>query len=135
MLVLYQNWQWDGFVNVPRPRTREAASLSIRAGDDSTISYMVPMVADSQGYHPLLEVHLDCVTVSSSLNDIRVLTTESCRVSGSKQQHTKVRADNLLGFGRAALPTEMERQPPVDIQYITPPPYLLPSTRSHQHVH
>ncbi|KAH9171981.1 hypothetical protein EDB89DRAFT_2174254 [Lactarius sanguifluus] len=65
-----KNWQWDGYVNVPRPRTREAASLSIRAGDDSTISYVMPMV------------HLDSVTVSSSLNDVRVLTTESCRVSG-----------------------------------------------------
>ena len=83
MRFTYQNWQWDGYVNVPRPRTREAASLSIRAGDDSTISYVVPMVADAQGYHPLLEVHLDGVTVSSSLNDIRVLTTESCRVSGT----------------------------------------------------
>ncbi|KAI0300988.1 hypothetical protein B0F90DRAFT_1720731 [Multifurca ochricompacta] len=76
------NWQWDGYVNVPRPRTREAASLSIKAGDDSTISYLMPMVADAQGYHTLLEVHLDSVTISSSLNDIQVLTTESCRISG-----------------------------------------------------
>ena len=135
MLFPYQNWQWDGFVNVPRPRTREAASLSIRAGDDSTISYMMPMVADTQGYHPLLEVHLDSVTVSSSLNDIRVLTTESCRVSGCKRQNTRVRADDLLDFGRAAVPTEMERQPPVGIPYITPPPCLFSSARSHQHVH
>ena len=84
MRFAYQNWQWDGRVNVPRPRTREAASLSIRVGDDSTINYVMPMVADDEGYHPLLEVHLDSVTVSSSLNDIRVLTTESCRVSECK---------------------------------------------------
>lgn len=43
---------------------------------------VMPMVADAQGCHPLLEVHLDNMTVSSRLNDIHVLTTESCRVSG-----------------------------------------------------
>ncbi|KAI9455337.1 hypothetical protein BJY52DRAFT_1280457, partial [Lactarius psammicola] len=93
-----KNWQWDGFVNVPRPRTREAASLSIRAGDDSTISYVMPMVADAQGYHPLLEVHLDSVTVSSSLNDVRVLTTESCRVSGELPSPLKWDASRQWAF-------------------------------------
>jgi hypothetical protein len=33
------------------------------------------------GYEPLLEVHLDNIVVTSSLNDIRLLTAESCRVS------------------------------------------------------
>lgn len=28
----------------------------------------------------MLEVHLDTVTVTSSLNDIRLLTAETCRV-------------------------------------------------------
>ncbi|KAH9985984.1 hypothetical protein BJV74DRAFT_946145 [Russula compacta] len=77
-----KNWQWDGHVNVPRPRTREAASLSIKAGDDSTICYLMPVVADAQGYHPHLKVHLNNVTVSSSLNDIRLLATKSCEISG-----------------------------------------------------
>ncbi|KAH9041126.1 hypothetical protein EDB84DRAFT_1436665 [Lactarius hengduanensis] len=80
------------------PRTREAASLSIRAGDDSTISYVMPMVADAQGYHPLLEVHLDSVTVSSSLNDVRVLTTESCRVSGELPSPLKWNASRQWAF-------------------------------------
>ncbi len=58
----------------------------------------MPMVADARGYHPLLEVHLDSVTVSSSLNDVRVLTTESCRVSRReryKKMVSVVRADKL----------------------------------------
>ncbi|KAH9055046.1 hypothetical protein EDB87DRAFT_1580073 [Lactarius vividus] len=93
-----KNWQWDGYVNVPRPRTREAASLSIRAGDDSTISYVMPMVADAQGYHPLLEVHMDSVTVSSSLNDVRVLTTESCRISGELPSPLKWNASRQWAF-------------------------------------
>lgn len=41
----------------------------------------MPMVADAQGYRPHLKVYLNSVTVSSSLNDIRLLTTESCEVS------------------------------------------------------
>ncbi|KAI0358672.1 hypothetical protein OH77DRAFT_1587674 [Trametes cingulata] len=76
-----KNWQWDGTVEVKdRPKKREAASIHVRAGDSSTISYIVPMVASSKGYISVLEVHLDTVTVSSSLNDIRLLTAETCRI-------------------------------------------------------
>lgn len=39
------------------------------------------MVVGPTGYEPLLEVHLDSFVVTSSLNDIRLLTAESCRVS------------------------------------------------------
>ncbi|GJE95456.1 hypothetical protein PsYK624_116400 [Phanerochaete sordida] len=74
-----KNWMWDGEVNVPnRPRRREPASIHVRAGDSSTISYMMPMIATAQGYEPTLHVHLDTLTITSSLNDIRVLTAESC---------------------------------------------------------
>lgn len=38
------------------------------------------MVAGPQGYEPVLEVHLDTVAVTSSLNDIRLVSAESCRV-------------------------------------------------------
>jgi hypothetical protein len=77
---VHQNWQWDGYVNASRPRTREAASLSIKVGEDSTIRYLMPMVADAQGYHPRLKVHLNSMTVSSSLNDTRLLNAKSCEV-------------------------------------------------------
>ncbi|KAI0829807.1 hypothetical protein BC628DRAFT_1477689 [Trametes gibbosa] len=76
-----KNWQWDGKAEVKdRPRKREAASIHVRAGDSSTISYIVPMVATVKGYQSVLEVHLDTITVTSSLNDIRLLTAETCRV-------------------------------------------------------
>ncbi|KAI0035556.1 hypothetical protein K488DRAFT_82999 [Vararia minispora EC-137] len=78
-----KDWMWDGQYNGPRPRRREPASLIIKAGDDSTISYFMPTVTDEEGYRPLLEVHLDSVTVSSSLNDIRLLRAESCRIQGN----------------------------------------------------
>lgn len=41
----------------------------------------MPMVATPRGYEPTLNVHLDTVTVTSSLNDIRLITAESCVVS------------------------------------------------------
>lgn len=78
-----KDWQWDGKVNVlNRPRKREAASIHVKAGDNSTISYVLPMVVQPTGYQPSLEVHLDTVTVTSSLNDIRLVTAESCRLRG-----------------------------------------------------
>ncbi len=40
----------------------------------------MPMIAGPKGYEPTLEVHLDTVAVTSSLNDIRLISAESCRV-------------------------------------------------------
>ncbi|KAK7053326.1 Macrophage colony-stimulating factor 1 receptor [Paramarasmius palmivorus] len=76
-----KNWQWDGLSEVMhRPRKREPAYLHLTAGDRSSVSYLMPMVAGKDGYEPILEVHLDTVTVTSSLNDIRLVSAESCRV-------------------------------------------------------
>jgi hypothetical protein len=76
-----QNWQWDGLSEVMhRPRKREPAYLHLTAGDRSSVSYLMPMVAGRDGYEPILEVHLDTITVTSSLNDIRLVSAESCRV-------------------------------------------------------
>lgn len=41
----------------------------------------MPMVVIASTYEPLLEVHLDTIAISTSLNDIRILTAETCRVS------------------------------------------------------
>ncbi|KAI0074167.1 hypothetical protein K474DRAFT_1774197 [Panus rudis PR-1116 ss-1] len=76
-----KNWQWDGIVEVPnRPKVREGASIHVKAGDTSSISYLMPMIANNKGYEPTLEVHLDTVTVTTSLNDIRLLNADSCRI-------------------------------------------------------
>jgi hypothetical protein len=112
---LFQNWQWDGHIDVPRPRTREAAFLSVKAGDDSTIRYLMPMVADARGYHPHLKFHLNGVTVSSSLNDIRLLTAKSCEVRRLSAAASVTHADVSSGFGRDALPAEMGCCPSVDV--------------------
>ncbi|KDQ57525.1 hypothetical protein JAAARDRAFT_69639 [Jaapia argillacea MUCL 33604] len=75
-----KNWQWDGQSDVPRPRKREPGYIHVKASDGSTINYILPMVIGEDGYEPQLEVHLDAASVTSSLNDIRLLTTESCRI-------------------------------------------------------
>lgn len=76
-----KNWQWDGLTDIPKFRMREHASLHVAAGDSSSISFLIPMVIGPDGYESQLEVHLDTIEVSSSLNDIKVVTAESCRVS------------------------------------------------------
>ncbi|KAH8828053.1 hypothetical protein DL96DRAFT_1601498 [Flagelloscypha sp. PMI_526] len=76
-----KNWQWDGLSHsLDRPRKREAALLYLKAGDRSSIRYVLPMVVQEFGYESSLEVHLDTIVVTSSLNDIRLVTAESCRV-------------------------------------------------------
>ncbi|KAF9268932.1 hypothetical protein L218DRAFT_892586 [Marasmius fiardii PR-910] len=76
-----KNWQWDGLTDYPnRPRTREPSHLHITAGDRSSIRYLMPMVAGADGYESILEAHLDVMTLTSSLNDIRLITSESCRL-------------------------------------------------------
>lgn len=78
-----KNWQWDGIADAPKFRIREHASLHVAAGDSSSINFLIPMVIGPDGYESRLEVHLDTIEVTSSLNDIKVITAESCRVSWS----------------------------------------------------
>lgn len=40
----------------------------------------MPMLAGPTGYEPTLEVHIDTMEVTSSLNDIRLIAAESCRI-------------------------------------------------------
>lgn len=76
-----KDWQWDGEVHIPnRPKKREAASLNVSVGDRSSLSYAMPMVVGPGGYESTLEVHLDSVVLTSSLNDIQLISAESCRV-------------------------------------------------------
>ncbi|KAG2364907.1 hypothetical protein BDR07DRAFT_1557955 [Suillus spraguei] len=78
-----KNWQWDGVSDYPHPRKREHATLHCTAGDSSSISYLLPMVTGPDGYEPRLEVHLDTVSVASSLDDIKLIAAESCRIHAS----------------------------------------------------
>lgn len=83
-IQLLQDWQWDGQSGMPQnSRVREATAIHVTVGDRSSISYSLPMVTGPAGYRPVLEVHLDTVVITSSLNDIQMVTSESCRVGNS----------------------------------------------------
>ncbi|KAJ7188161.1 hypothetical protein C8R46DRAFT_12137 [Mycena filopes] len=78
-----KNWQWDGQTNLQRrPKKRDPASIHVTVGDRSSINYTMPMVAGPLGYESVVEVHLDTVEITSSLNDIRLVSAESCRIRG-----------------------------------------------------
>ncbi|KAG8213869.1 hypothetical protein J3R82DRAFT_10613 [Butyriboletus roseoflavus] len=93
-----KNWQWDGIADTPKFRTREHASLHVAAGDSSSISFLIPMVIGPDGYESRLEVHLDTIEVTSSLNDIKVITAESCRVSTALPSPLKWNAERQWSF-------------------------------------
>lgn len=61
-------------------KLRDPASIQIRAGDSSTLKYLVPMVATVDGYSAELDLNLDDVLVSSSLNDMVIIDVESYKV-------------------------------------------------------
>lgn len=90
-----KNWEWDGIADTPKSRTREHASLHVAAGDSSSISFLIPMVIGPDGYESRLEVHLDTIEVTSSLNDIKVITAESCRVSRPGGTYHMFRLDHV----------------------------------------
>lgn len=67
--------------NIPQSRKlREAASIQLRIGNNSTLKYLVPMVATREGYAAEFDLVLDNVSMTSSLNDIRILETPTCFV-------------------------------------------------------
>lgn len=122
-----------------RPRKREPASIHVRAGDNSTISYVMPIIASPNGYEPSLEVHLDTVTITSSLNDIRLVTAETCRVGLTIHLACSFkRHDDRYATTVALLPTssiEMERTEAMDVCHFSASASVISSARSHQHVH
>ncbi|KAJ3575090.1 hypothetical protein NP233_g1335 [Leucocoprinus birnbaumii] len=94
-----KDWQWDGFSEVPkRSRRREPASINVAVGDRSSINYLMPVVAGRSGYDSVFEVHLDDVSVTSSLNDIHLIHAESCRVHGDLPSPLKWNEERTWAF-------------------------------------
>jgi hypothetical protein len=107
---------WDGKTNMARPKTREAASIHLTAGHMSSISYTVPMVATEEGYNASLEVHLDEVIVTSSLNDIPLAKAETCRVRVPRSSPL-TSSSSSLGSRGSSFSVEMECRARLDIHY------------------
>jgi hypothetical protein len=55
--------------------------LDIALGSNSTISYVLPMIATSAGYDSQVELHLVEMSIASSVNYATFVQTETCRVS------------------------------------------------------
>lgn len=92
------------------------------------------MVASATGFHPLLEVHLDTLTVTSSLNDMRLLIAQSCRV-----RHASSILCILLTTARysgplsVAHPAEVEWRASMDVFGLATAHTALPAEGPHQH--
>jgi hypothetical protein len=59
----------------------------------------MPMIAGPKGYEPVLEVHLDSLAVSSSLNDTRFIQAESCRIRAEMPSPLAWKASRQWVFG------------------------------------
>jgi hypothetical protein len=94
-----KNWMWDGKSRYHKPRHRDAAYIHLSAGDMSAITYIMPMIANADGYESRLEVHLDSPVITSSLNDIKLVVAESCRVRGELPTPLKWNAERQWTIG------------------------------------
>lgn len=54
--------------------------LDVKVGADSYITYVQSQVATTEGYDSLLELHLDGITIVTSVNMQTFMTADVCRV-------------------------------------------------------
>jgi hypothetical protein len=67
------------------------------------------MVIGSEGYEPVLEVILDTVTLTSSVNDYQLLSAESCSVHSESLEDGLVANAFLSGSKHNARSSPVER--------------------------
>lgn len=98
----------------------------------------MPFVAASTGYDPILEVHLDTVTVTSSLNDIRLVHADSCRVS-AKAINLNIDSQHATfphsGTRPDANTAGLEWRTDVEVFCLAPSTCPVASAGPRQHVH
>ena len=75
----------------------------------------------------MLEVHLDTVTVTSSLNDIRLLTAETCRVRLFRFLRSGLSLTSRTGPKPSSRTPQVEWFTPMDFRNLSPTALLLPS--------
>jgi hypothetical protein len=77
-----QNWRYDdaGDLGPAKLASRPFGWFDVVIGANSTLTYDMAMVAHELGYDTMLEVHLDTISISSSVNQSRFLHADSCRV-------------------------------------------------------
>ncbi|KAF8325178.1 uncharacterized protein EI90DRAFT_3157032 [Cantharellus anzutake] len=77
-----KNWRYDvlGDLGPSKRSSRPFGWLDVKIGADSTVNYVMSMVASESGYDNFLQIHADKLTVISSVNQSRFLFAESCRI-------------------------------------------------------
>jgi hypothetical protein len=76
-----KDWKYDGRDPTVEAARRPYGWLDMALGPDSSVTFVLPMIATSEGYETFLEVHLDSLTIYSSVNYEKFLDAKSCRVS------------------------------------------------------
>lgn len=79
-----KDWRHDGLADSTSIRDsthRRYGWLDFCIGADSSITFVLPMVASSAGYDTMLELHIDQLCIFSSLNYQKFFETRLCRVS------------------------------------------------------
>ncbi|KAL8281144.1 hypothetical protein RQP46_006502 [Phenoliferia psychrophenolica] len=77
-----KDWKYDGLeaTTYGGSVVRPYGWLDIALGSNSTMSYVLPMVATSEGFDTLVELHLDEMSITSSVNYATFLNAATCRV-------------------------------------------------------
>ena len=87
-----KDWKYDGMQDdrsVIDLGQRAYGWLDVRLGENSSISFVLPMLAGEGGYDTFLEVHLDEISLSSSVNYDTFLRSRICRISCQLPQPLK----------------------------------------------
>ncbi|BGP16903.1 Macrophage colony-stimulating factor 1 receptor [Rhodosporidiobolus nylandii] len=77
-----KDWKYDQVDSASYGETvfRPYGWLDVTLGPNSTMTYVLPMVATTAGYDTLLELHLDELSIASSVNYAPFLHAEACRI-------------------------------------------------------
>ena len=79
-----KDWRYDGLGNtlsLSDTTTRPYGWLDVKLGQKSSISFVLPMYASKDGYDTKLEILVDQMSMSSSINYETFLMAKQCRVS------------------------------------------------------
>lgn len=75
-----KDWQYRDMDAASGPVARPFGWIDIALGSDSTVTFVMPVVATSEGYDMRIEIHLDHFSAASSVNYVPFVSAKSCRV-------------------------------------------------------
>lgn len=75
-----KDWMWD---NVKADTQRRYGWLDVEVGPNSSVGYTQSQIATKQGYDSMLMLHLDSLSIASSVNLQTFVVAKTCKVSSS----------------------------------------------------